>query len=290
MASGGFEANAEMRARYLGPNWDQVKVRGTKHNTGEVMRMAIDIGARPVGHWQGCHATPIDGNAPQMGERRFTDKSNRLSYPFTIMVDTMGRRFVDEGEDVGGLTYAKTGQTILNQPANLAYQIFDAKTIHLKEHRYSTGTPLVANTIEELAKKLSLPVEGFKQTVKEFNVAVQPGEFNAAIKDGKRTQGIVPPKSNWALPIDTPPYTAYSASCGITFTYGGIQIDTQGRVITTEGDPIPGLYATGEIAGNFFYHNYPGGAGLMRGAVFGRLGGANATAQAIRKTAHPRSK
>jgi len=283
LASGGFEANAEMRARYLGPGWDQVKVRGTRFNTGETLRMALDIGAKPVGHWQGCHATPIDGNAAPVGDLRLTDRTNRLSYPYSIMVNSLGRRFVDEGEDLGGYTYAKIGRAILSQPGAIAYQIFDQKTVHLLEERYSTGTPIIGNTIHEIAQKLSIPADALQRTVEEFNAAVQPGEFDPAVKDGKRTRGLEPPKSNWALPIDSPPYTVYPVACGITFTYGGIQIDTQARVIDTEDNPIPGLYATGEITGNFFYHNYPGGAGLMRGAVFGRIGGANAATGALER-------
>ena len=281
LASGGFESNAEMRARYLGPGWDQVKVRGTKFNTGETLRMALDIGAKPVGHWQGCHATPIDANAAPVGVLGLTDLTNRLSYPYSIMVNSLGKRFADEGEDTGAFTYVKMGRIILAQPAAMSYQIFDRKTVHLLEERYSTGTPIVADTIQEIAQKCSLPEDALLRTVEEFNAAVQPGEFDPSLKDGKRTLGLELPKSNWALPIDSPPYTVYAATCGITFTFGGIQIDTLARVIDTEDNPIPGLYATGEITGDFFYHNYPGGTGLVRGAVFGRIGGVNATAEAL---------
>ena len=281
LASGGFEANAEMRARYLGPGWDQVKVRGTRFNTGETLRMALDIGAQPVGHWQGCHATPIDADAAPVGQLHLTDMTNRLSYPYSITVNMLGRRFVDEGEDTGAYTYAKTGRTILTQPNAVAYQIFDRKTVHLLEERYSTGTPIVGDTIQEIAEKLSVPTDTLQETVAEFNAAVQPGTFDPALKDGKRTRGLEPPKSNWALTIDSPPYTVYPVTCGITFTFGGIKIDTEAKVVDTEGNHIPGLYATGEIAGDFFYHNYPGGTGLMRGAVFGRIGGANAAAEAL---------
>lgn len=280
LAAGGFEANAEMRARYLGPGWDRVKVRGTRFNTGEMLRLALEIGAKPIGHWQGCHATPIDRGAPAVGELRLTDLTNRLSYPYSIMVNRMARRFVDEGEDLGQYTYAKTGAAILAQPGAVAYQIFDRKTVHLLEERYSTGAPVVAETIEELARKLDLFPDRLRRTVEEFNAAVLPGEFNPAVKDGKGTRGLEPPKSNWALPIDSPPFTAYAVTCGITFTYGGIAVDTAGRVLDTEDEPIPGLYATGEITGGFFYENYPGGAGLMRGAVFGRLAGACAAREA----------
>lgn len=276
LASGGFEANTEMRARYLGPGWDQVKVRGTRFNTGETLRLALDLGARPVGHWQGCHATPIDGDAPDVGELRLTDRTNRLSYPFSLMVNLNGERFVDEGEDLGGLTYAKIGRSVLAQPGALAHQIFDARTVPLLEERYSSGQPVVARSLEELAQKLSLPPDPLHRTVRAYNRSVQPGEFDPSRRDGLSTRDLHPPKSNWALPLDAPPYHAYSATCGITFTYGGLEIDTDARVLDTEGHPIPGLYATGEITGGFFHYNYPGGAGLMRGAVFGRLAGKNA--------------
>lgn len=281
LASGGFEASPEMRARYLGPSWEKVKVRGTRYNTGETLRMALDLGAKPAGDFHGSHATPVDANAPAVGEIRLTDKTNRLSYPYSIMVNALGGRFVDEGEDLGQYTYAKIGHAILAQPGAVAYQIFDKKTVHLVEARYSTGTPVVAETMEELAQKLALPPDLLRQTVEEFNAAVQPGEFNPAAKDSKSTRSLDPPKSNWALPIDTPPYTAYPVTCGITFTYGGIAIDTKARVLDMSDKPIPGLYATGEITGGFFYHNYPGGAGLMRGAVFGRRAGAHAATEAM---------
>jgi tricarballylate dehydrogenase len=283
LASGGFEASAEMRARYLGPNWSNVKVRGTRHNTGETLQMALDLGAKPAGDFQGSHATPIDANAPAVGQIQLTDKTNRLSYPYSIMVNALGKRFIDEAEDLGQYTYAKIGHAILAQPGAVAYQIFDNKTVQLLEERYSTGVPVVAETIEELARKLAISPDVLRQTVDEFNGAIQPGEFNPAVKDGKSTGGLTPPKSNWALPIDTPPYTVYPVACGITFTYGGIAIDINARVLDTSDKPISGLYATGEITGGFFYYNYPGGAGLMRGAVFGRRAGMHAAADGIRQ-------
>ena len=209
LASGGFEANTEMRARYLGQGWDRVKVRGTRFNTGETLRMALDIGAMPAGHWQGCHATPIDANAAAVGELSMTDLTNRLSYPFSIMVNKTGRRFADEGEDTGGYTYAKMGRMIMNEPGGVAYQIFDQKTLHLLEERYETGVPVTADTIPELESNLGLPSESLVETVRDFNAACRPGEFDPGIKDGVRTHGLELPKSNWALPIDQPPYMVY---------------------------------------------------------------------------------
>ena len=104
--------------------------------------------------------------------------------------------------------------------------------------------------------------------------------FNPNEKDGRRTDGLELPKSNWANPIDTPPFAAYGVTCGITFTYGGLRIDRDARVVTPEGYAIDGLYAAGELVGGLYYVTYPGGAGLMSGSVFGRRAGAHAAALA----------
>ncbi|MBI2166261.1 MAG: FAD-dependent tricarballylate dehydrogenase TcuA [Chloroflexi bacterium] len=276
LACGGFEANSELRARYLGGDWDRAKVRGTKYNTGEGLMAALEMGAKPSGHWRGCHGTPIDASAPAVGDLKLTDLTNRLSYPYGIMVNRLGRRFVDEGEALAQYTYAKMGASILAQPGSVAYQIFDQKTVTLLEKRYQTGTPVVADSLEELALRLGLGQGTLSKTVQEFNAAVQDGAFNPAVEDGKGTRDLEPPKANWAQRLDSPPYVAYAVTGGITFTFGGLEIDTQGQVLDTEDRPIPGLYASGELTGKFFYHNYPGGAGLMRGAVFGRIAGTSA--------------
>ena len=151
LGCGGFEANPEWRARYLGRPWDHAKVRGTRYNTGDGLRMADrDRRALPHGQWTGCHSTPIDADAPPHGDRKLTDKTNRLSYPYGVLVNTRGRRFFDEGEDFQFYTYAKLGGIILNEPHGVGYQIFDSKVVHLLEGRYKTGTPIVADTLEDL--------------------------------------------------------------------------------------------------------------------------------------------
>ena len=277
LASGGFEANPEMRLRYLGDGWDLVKVRGTRFNMGHMLESALDAGAQPAGHYGGAHASPLDADAPKVGDLRLTDKMSRYSYPYSVMVNLDAQRFVDEGEDEVWLTYAKTGAAIRAQPQALAVQLFDQKTIHLLEPRYSTGTPIEANTLEELADKLGLDRNTLRATVDTYNAATTGGGFDPFIKDGLRAEPEgQPPKSNWATPLDDPPFTAYRVTCGITFTYGGLKIDENARVIDKAGRAMRNLYATGEIAGDFFYHNYPAGTGLMRGAVFGRIAGAEA--------------
>ena len=282
LAAGGFEANPEWRCRYLGPNWDLAKVRGTPYNTGDGIRMALDIGAQPFGHWSSCHAVAWDLNAPPHGDRKIGDLFQKHSYPFGLVVNARGERFLDEGADFRNYTYAEYGRRIITQPHRAAFQIFDSKVLHLlrDEYRIREVTKAEAATIEEVAKKLEIDAQALVRTIREFNAAVQPGEFNPAILDGKGTQGIVPPKSNWAVPIDTPPFVGYGVTTGITFTFGGLKITTSAEVMDTENRVIPGLFAAGELVGGLFYYNYPGGSGLMAGAVFGRLAGSGAGAYA----------
>jgi len=279
LASGGFEANPEMRTRYLGPNWELARVRGTPYNTGDGIRMAIDIGALPWGHWSGCHSVQWDLNAPWHGDRKVGDNFQKHSYPVGIIVNLRGERFVDEGADFRNYTYVKYGRAVIGQPRRTAFQIFDQKVVDIlrEEYRIREVTKAEANTFEELARKLEIDVPGFVKTVTEFNAAVMKDvPFNPAVKDGRGTRGLALPKSNWAQALDTPPYVGYAVTTGITFTFGGLKIDDAGRVIDCEQRAIPGLFAAGELVGGLFYHNYPGGAGLMAGAVFGRIAGRSA--------------
>jgi tricarballylate dehydrogenase len=281
LACGGFQANAEWRTRYLGPGWDLAKVRGTRFNTGDGIRMALDIGARATGNWSGCHAVGWDRNAPDFGDRRVGDGFQKHSYPFGIMVNARGQRFVDEGADFRNLTYARYGREVLAQPRQFAWQIFDDKVAGLlrDEYKIKQVTKVTADTLEELARKLDgVEPDEFLDTVKRYNEAVRVSiPFDPNVKDGRSTEGIVPAKTNWANRIDTPPFQAYMITCGITFTFGGLAIDPRtGGVLADEGYPIPGLFACGELVGGLFYFNYPGGSGLTSGAVFGRLAGTEA--------------
>ncbi len=276
LGCGGFEANAAWRAQYLGRPWDHAKVRGTMHNQGDGLRMALEIGAMPWGQWSGCHATPITDDAPPFGDRELTDKTNRLSYTYGVMINKLGVRFVDEGEDQQFFTYAKFGGIILNQPGGIAYQIFDSKVTHLLEPRYSTSKPLSADTLEALVKKLEVDQETAIKTLNEYNAAAGHGTFNPAERDAVATKGLALPKSNWAQRLDAPPLLAYPVTGGITFSFGGLKVSEHAQVIGTDWDPIPGLYACGEMVGGVFHNNYPGGSGLMSGAVFGRIAGRSA--------------
>ena len=277
MASGGFEANPEMRARYLGVGWDLVKVRGSRYNSGETLNLALSFGAQPMGHWSGCHAVLVDAEAPDV-EAAY---EHRYSYPYGIMVDINGKRFADEGEDFFSYTYAKFGRQVLQLPWRIAYQIFDSKVRSLLRSEYNRGASVTADSIEGLAKKLpGLDWENVVTTVKQFNDAIDDTPFDPSKRDGKSTRGLIPNKSNWAQRLDTPPFYAFPVTCGITFTFGGIKITERAEVLSTEERVISGLFAAGEITGGSFYNNYPGGSGLMKGAVFGRLAGKSAAAAA----------
>jgi tricarballylate dehydrogenase len=287
LASGGFQANAEWRTRYLGPGWDLAKVRGTRFNTGDGIRMALEAGAMPYGNWSGCHAVGWERNAPDFGDLSVGDGFQKHSYPFGIMVNALGERFVDEGADFRNYTYAKYGRVILQQPQQFAWQIFDQKVTHLlrDEYRIKQVTKVAANTIEELAGKLDgVNAAAFIKTISDYNAAVDQGTpFNPNVKDGRATPGLVVKKSNWANTIDRPPYEAYQVTCGITFTFGGLRIDSTSQVLDTDQRRIPGLFAAGELVGGLFYFNYPGGTGLMAGAVFGRQAGRAATTGLLRE-------
>ena len=279
LAAGGFEANAEMRARYLGAGWDLAKVRGTRFNTGDAIRAALAAGAQPFGNWSGAHAVAWDLNAPPTGNRVVGDLYQKHSYPYGLIVNVRGERFVDEGADLRNYTYAKYGRAILQQPQRVAFQLFDRKTEPLlrDEYRVRSATKVEAATIHALGEQLGIDPDGLERTVAAFNAACRPGRFNPSTLDGVGTEGITPPKSNWALPLDAPPFLGFAVTCGITFTFGGLKIDARSaQVVDAEERPMPGLYAAGELVGGLFYDNYAGGSGLMAGAVFGRIAGRSA--------------
>lgn len=293
LGTGGFHANVEWRARYLGTNWDLAKARGSRFNTGDGIRIALDQGAMPHGHWTGCHSVFYDLNAPANGDIALLNQQKNY-FTLGIVVNANGERYFDEGIDFRNYTYSNMGALVLQQPGAIAWQIFDQRTAPLlpDEYRVRHATRLAADTLEELADRMQgIDKERFLSTVREFNASVRTEvPFNPAVKDGRSTSAIEPPKSNWANPIDKPPYVAYAVTCGVTLTYGGVRIGTDGRVIGELDRPIAGLYAAGEIVGGLFYGKYPGGAGLTAGTVVGRAAGAAAARLALGvalDTSHP---
>jgi tricarballylate dehydrogenase len=285
LASGGFEANTEWRTRYLGPGWDMAKVRGSRFNLGDGIRMALEIGASPTGQWSGAHAVQWDMNAPEFGDLRIGDNFQKHSYPWGILINNDGVRFLDEGADFRNYTYAKYGRVMLDQPGLGAWQIFDSKVAHLlrDEYKIPEVTKVKSDTLKGLADQMDgMDVDQFVSTIEEYNAAVEDSvTFDPTLKDGRRTKGLQVDKTNWANTIADPPFEAYHVTCGITFTFGGLRVTTDTRVLSGDGQPIPGLYACGELVGGLFYFNYPGGTGLTSGSVFGRIAGRESAGYAL---------
>ena len=281
LGSGGFEANPELRKKYMGENWVKSKVRGTPHNTGKGLEMALSIGAALNGNPEGCHATPMDYHMPNYGNTSipYIERKHyrKICYFLGVMLNADGNRFVDEGVNFRNYTYAQFGREILNQPNNVAWQFFDNKVDDLlySEYRFWDASFAEADTLEELIHQLDgIDKVAALRTINEYNAAVdQNTPFDPSILDGKSTHGLSLNKTNWANTLDMPPFKAYPVTCGITFTYGGLSVDENAKVLTPENVPIKGLFACGELVGGVFYNGYPGGSGLTSGAVFGRLAG-----------------
>ncbi|TDF82606.1 FAD-dependent tricarballylate dehydrogenase TcuA [Pseudomonas sp. H9] len=277
LATGGFHANLEWRAKYLGPGWDLAKVRGSRYNTGDGIRMALQVGAVAHGNWSGCHAVFYDLNAPEMGDlNRLNQQKNY--FHLGVVVNADGKRFVDEGQDFRNYTYSGMGASVMAQPGGVAWQIFDQHSHHLlpDEYRVRNVTRLQADSLQGLAEQMEgVNVAALLTTLETYNAAVQREvPFNPAIRDGRSTRGLELPKSNWANPLENPPFVAYPVTCGITFTFGGVKVNSQAQVLDEDARPIGGLFAAGELVGNLYYQKYAGGAGLTSGAVLGRIAGA----------------
>ena len=276
LAAGGFEANLDWLREVWGDAARNFLIRGTPYNTGTVLKAMLGAGAAPVGDPRECHAVAIDGRAPKFDGGIVT----RLDcVPLGIVVNRAGERFYDEGEDFWPKRYAIWGKLVARQPGEIAYSIIDAKV----RDRYmpSVYPPIEAASLRELAGKLGLPAERLEATVAAFNRAVQPGAFDHTTLDDCRTAGLAPGKSHWAQRIDTPPYCGYPLRPGITFTYLGVRVDHEARVLGTNGMPFANVYAAGEImAGNVLRKGYVAGIGMTIGTVFGRIAGESAARHA----------
>lgn len=280
LACGSFEASKQQREQFIGQEWGEAIVRGTEFNTGDGITMALDVGAVRAGQLDGCHSIGTDANVPKVGNfEKPGDIYKKHSYPYSIMLNQDGHRFVDEGADFRNYTYAKYGKEILKQPNHIAYQLYDAKVrpILRKEYDLEEATVVQADTLAQLADQLDVNKEQFLQTIEEYNAAVSDAPFNPSVKDGKGTSGITPPKTNWAQTIDEGPFYAFPVTCGITFSFSGVKANEQAEVLDADGNAIPGLFAAGEMIGEIFYENYPGGSGLMSGAVYGKIAGVSAS-------------
>ena len=272
VASGGFQANEQWMREVWGPAADNFLIRGTPYNEGHALQALMQQGVKTVGDPSQCHAVAIDARAPKFDGGIVS----RLDcVPFSIVVNDQAKRFYDEGEDFWPKRYAIWGRLIAAQENQIGYAIIDQKVIN--NFMPSVFPALSAATIAELAEIISLSPDDLGATVTEYNKSVQPGQYDPQRLDGCKTGGLSPEKTNWALPIDTPPFYAYPLRPGITFTYLGVQVDRDARVQLIEGNPVKNLYAAGEImAGNVLGRGYCAGTGMTIGGVFGLIAGAQA--------------
>jgi tricarballylate dehydrogenase len=272
LAAGGFEANIPWLKEYWGEAAENFIIRGTPNNQGRMLKEMLRYGAKAVGDPQGCHAVALDARAPKFDGGIVT----RLdSVPFGIVVNNEGQRFYDEGEDFWPKRYAIWGKLIAEQAGQIAYSIVDSKA--LPHFMPSVFPPVEAGSIDELAAALNLDPAALVAAVDQFNDRVRAGSFDPARLDDCRTAGLQPPKSHWAVRIDTPPYYGYPLRPGITFTYLGLSVDEGARVIMHDGQSARNIFAAGEMmAGNILGKGYLAGFGLTIGSVFGRIAGREA--------------
>jgi tricarballylate dehydrogenase len=277
IAAGGFEANISWLKQHWGDAADNFCIRGTPHNDGKLLAILLDNNAMPVGDPKGVHAVAVDARSPKYDGGIVT----RLdAIPFGIVVNKCGKRFYDEGEEIWPKRYATWGRLIAEQPGQLAYCLVDSKTI--RRFLPPLYEPFVADSLEVLSQRLEIDQDAFLKTVDAFNLSTAGNYETKSEKDGLSTRGIDPRKSNWALPIDRPPFYAFPLRPGITFTYMGVAVDCATRVLDRSGHPFSNVYAAGEImAGNILSKGYLAGFGLTIGSVFGRLAGEEAAKHAV---------
>ncbi|HEX5585910.1 MAG TPA: FAD-binding protein [Acidimicrobiia bacterium] len=282
IASGGFEGNPEMMTRYVGRSVRTVAIGG-QHNRGEGIEMALAVGAQAAGDWSQFHAEPVD-------PRSAREEAVVMVYPYALLVDGAGRRFLDEGHATIDEQYEATARRILALPEGRSWIVGDQRLFALPRFDdivQTTEPPVSAATIAELAVAIGVPPANLVRTVDAYNGAVGNGTFDPLRPDGKATVGVEPPKSNWANPVDEPPYVAWPLECSNVFTFGGLGTDLDGRVVTADGAPIPGLYAAGEVTG-LYHGKYTGATSVLRGLVFGRRAGRHAARYVVSRQ-HPAS-
>ena len=275
LATGGFEGNYEMLAQYMGRQAVHLRpvARGGYYNKGEGIRMALAIGAAPGGDYASFHAEPID---PRSG----VAEASVFIFPYGVLVNRRGERFVDEAPVTVDAVYDTITKAIWQQPEGLAYALFDAKLEDVPNYHRGLRTdqpPFVAHSIAEMERILGLPSTRLEASVARYNECCRPGNFKPLELDGLCTRGVDPCKSNWARPIDRPPFRAWPIMAACVLTYGGLKVDARGRVLNADGEVIPGLYAAGETVG-LYYKVYTGATSVLKGAVFGRLAGIDAAA------------
>ena len=285
LASGGFEGNPEMMTRYIGRNAVNIPTiaKGGRYNKGEGIRMALDLGAKPAGQWDAFHAEPADPRSDR-------EEAVVMTFPYDVLVNGKGERFLDEGAGTVDEIYERVARTILYDQDQTAYVIIDQKMYDIPGHEHAVLTdqePYRADTIAGLAKQIGLNPQALERTVSAYNAAAtgNASSFDPLQPDGLATTGnLAPPKSNWARPIDQPPYLAYPLACTIVFTFGGVATNETAEVLSSDDVPIPGLYAAGEMTG-LYYGWYPGSTSVLRCLTFGKIAGASAVGYALERDA-----
>jgi tricarballylate dehydrogenase len=276
LATGGFEGNWEMLAQYMGAHAVHLRpvARGGYYNKGEGIRMALAIGAAPGGDYASFHAEPVD---PRSG----VAEASVFIFPYGVLVNRRGERFTDEAPGTVDAVYDTITKIIWQQPEGIAYAIFDAKLADVPNYKLGLRTDqpaITADTLEELERMLGLPATKLEASVARYNEACRPGLFKPLELDRLRTRRLDPPKSNWARPLDNPPFQAWPIIAACVLTYGGLKVDARARVLNADGEVIPGLYAAGEVVG-LYYKVYAGATSVLKGAVFGRFAGLDAAAR-----------
>lgn len=282
LACGGFEGNAEMMTRYIGPRSVYLRpvCKGGYYNRGEGIAMALDAGAAACGDFGSYHAEPVD---PRSG----IAEPSIFIFPYGILVNLDGERFTDEAPGTVDAYYERVTRRIYEQREGTAWVVLDARHMSIPNYRLGIRTdkpPVMGETLAQLAQKIGVPQHVLEATVRQFNAACSEGEWNPLELDGLATRALTPPKSNWATPLTQGPYHAYPIISSNVFTFGGLKIDTSARVLDSDGEPIPGLFAAGETVG-MFYRNYTGATSVLKGLVFGRIAGACAGASPERTNA-----
>lgn len=279
LACGGFQSNTEWMVEAWGEAARNFLIRGTPLNRGFVLKDLMSQGIATMGDPTQCHAVAIDARAPRFDGGIV---SRLDSVPFGIVVNQQGERFYDEGEDFWPKRYAIWGRLVADQPGQIAYSIVDQKVT--SAFMPSVFPPLTAPTLQELAAQLDMDAAQLVDTIERFNAATEvPDHYDATTLDGVCTSGLTPDKTNWALPLDEPPFHAYPLRPGITFTYLGLVVDEDARVQYTGGEPVSNLFAAGEImAGNILGQGYCAGTGMTIGGVFGRIAGQHALSEVSR--------
>ena len=278
LATGGFQGNAEMMARYCGPaaQWTRPIARGGYYNRGEGVAMGLQAGAAPAGDFGSFHAQPVD---PRSREA----EPVVLTYSYGVPLNREGKRFTNEAPATVDATYEATSRDILQQSQGVAWTIVDGQIDDVPNWRKAVRSDqpeIVADTLDELLAQIDIDVMEAKRTISAFNNACpDPTGFDPIRIDNLAITELSPPKTHWSRQIKKPPFRAWPVVCATCFTFGGLKIDSSARVVDHNGSPIPGLYAAGETAG-MYYRTYTGSTSVMRGCVFGRIAGAHAARSA----------